>query len=351
MSRIGRGTIVAVLAIALTPAGTSVAVTTTSPVGATTTTLVKPKPKPKPAPAPAPAPIKPAKGQLNLSLAGVFHVNNQPVTITARGVRVNGVVRPFVPGQFVVVHAFSGPKLVHDERVRVVRSAGGTYGHFSVRFSTGRTGSIFISAVHAADPKLARLVAYSGFDVLAPSAGFGSTGRFVQLIQSRLSILHFYLWETGVYDNGTGLAIDAYHRLRGWGTYQTLDRATINGLLDEVGTFRVRYPHDGKHAEGNLGNQLLALVNGKDVYRIYPVSSGKPSTPTVLGHFSVYDKRPGYLPDGMFFSSFFTGGYAIHGYDPAPDYPASHGCMRVPIPDAVSIYNWLDMGNSVDVYY
>jgi hypothetical protein len=25
--------------------------------------------------------------------------------------------------------------------------------------------------------------------------------------------------------------------------------------------------------------------------------------------------------------------------------------MRVPIPDAVSIYNWLDMGNSVDVYY
>jgi hypothetical protein len=334
MSRIGRGTIVAVLAIAPVPAGTSFA-------GPTTSTLVKPKP----------APIKPAKGQLNVSLAGVFHVNNQPVTITDRGVRINGVVRPFVPGQVVTVHAFSGPRLIHSEHVRVARSLGGTYGHFSVRLQVGRAGSIFVSAVHAASPVLSRLVGYSGFDVLAPDAGFGSTGRFVQLIQSRLSILHFFIPETGVYDNGTGLAIDAYHRLRGWGTYQTLDRVTINGLLDEVGEFRVRYPGDGKHAEGNLGNQLLALVNGKNVYGIYPISSGKPSTPTVLGHFSVYSKVPGFLPDGMFFSNFFTGGYAIHGYDPAPDYPASHGCMRLPISDAVSVYNWLGMGNGVDVYY
>jgi lipoprotein-anchoring transpeptidase ErfK/SrfK len=53
----------------------------------------------------------------------------------------------------------------------------------------------------------------------------------------------------------------------------------------------------------------------------------------------------------MYFSSFFYGGYAIHGFDPAPDYPASHGCMRVPIADAVPIYNWLQIGNSVDVYY
>jgi hypothetical protein len=286
-----------------------------------------------------------------VSLGGVFHVNSQPVTIANRAVRVNGVVRPYMRGQIVTVHAFIGQRLIHSERVRVARSRGGTFGHFSVRFASTRAGPVFISAVHEANSKLSRLVAYSGFAALDASASFGATGRFVQLIQGRLKLLHFYIPQTGVYDNGTGLAIDAYHRLRGWGTSQSLDSATIAGLLDEVGTFHVRYPGDGKHAEGSLGNQLLALAYGGHVYQIYPISSGKPSTPTVLGHFNVYRKDPYYLPDGMYFSSFFYGGYAIHGYDPAPDYPASHGCMRVPIPDAVSIYNWLDMGDAVDVYY
>jgi hypothetical protein len=340
---------VAVLAIELMGAGPALA-------APTPTTPAPPLPpatpvKPTIPVKPRPLPIKPAKGQIQLSLAGVFHVNSRPVTITGRAVRVNGVVRPFVAGQIVTLHAFSGPRLIHSERVRVARSRGGTFGHFSSRFSVPRAGSIFVSAVHTATAKISGVVAYSGFDVLNPRAGFGVTGRFVQLIQSRLSILHFYIPETGVYDNGTGLAIDAYHRLRGWGTRQDLDTATINGLLDEVGTFGVRNPGDGRHAEANLSNQLLALIDGRTVDRIYPVSSGKPSTPTVLGHFNVYDKRPDYLPDGMYFSNFFTGGYAIHGYDPAPDYPASHGCVRVPIPDAVSIYNWLRMGDSVDVYY
>ena len=53
----------------------------------------------------------------------------------------------------------------------------------------------------------------------------------------------------------------------------------------------------------------------------------------------------------MVFSSYFMGGYAIHGFNPAPDFPASHGCMRVPIQDAISIYDWLQIGNWVDVYY
>jgi hypothetical protein len=186
--------------------------------------------------------------------------------------------------------------------------------------------------------------------VLSPHAGFGSRGEFVQLIQSRLAALHFYLPRSGVYDNGTGLAIDAYHRLLGWGTSQSLDGRTISYLLNGWGEFKLRYPKHGRHAEGNLGKQLLALADGSNVELIFPISSGKPSTPTVLGDFHVYQRTPGYLPDGMYYSSFFVGGYAIHGYDPAPDYPASHGCMRLPIADAITAYNWLSYGDWVDVY-
>ena len=154
-----------------------------------------------------------------------------------------------------------------------------------------------------------------------------------------------------VYHQKTGLAIDAYHRLLGRGTSQRLDPGTIAALLNGAGAFKVRFPHDGTHVEGNLRMQLLALINGSTVYAIYPISSGKPSTPTILGHFHVYQRTPGYLPDGMYYSDFFYGGYAIHGYDPAPDYPASHGCMRLPIVDAISVFNWLSYGDTVDVYY
>jgi hypothetical protein len=154
-----------------------------------------------------------------------------------------------------------------------------------------------------------------------------------------------------VFDNGTELALDAYHRLLHRGTYKTLDGRTISFLLNGWGQFRLRYPRHGRHAEVNLSLQLLALADGARIDHIFPTSSGKPSTPTILGNFQVYSRVRGYLPDGMYYSSFFHGGYAIHGYDPAPDYPASHGCVRIPIPDAITAYRWLNYGDWVDVYY
>ncbi len=52
----------------------------------------------------------------------------------------------------------------------------------------------------------------------------------------------------------------------------------------------------------------------------------------------------------MFDSSYFIRGYAIHGYASVPTYNASHGCLRVPIPDAASIFRWIRYGTPVDTY-
>jgi lipoprotein-anchoring transpeptidase ErfK/SrfK len=52
----------------------------------------------------------------------------------------------------------------------------------------------------------------------------------------------------------------------------------------------------------------------------------------------------------MVHSNYFIGGYAIHGYASVPNYPASHGCLRVPIPNAYSIFNWIDLGDRIFVY-
>jgi hypothetical protein len=285
-----------------------------------------------------------------LFIPDAFFVHGGAVTVPNRWIHVGGVVQPYVPGQWVTIRAYLGNRLIKSDRLRIRRSRGGWYGRFTEGLRSPGVGYVRVEVRHSRNGKMLGFAASRGVSALEESAGFGSTGRFVELIQQRLSALHFYIPQTGVYDQGTGLAVDAYHRLLGWGTYQTLDSSTINWLLNGWGAFRVRYPRHGRHAEGNLGLQLLALVNGARVYWIFPISSGKPSTPTVLGNFHVYSKVAGYLPDGMYYSNFFYGGYAIHGYDPAPDYPASHGCMRVPIVDAISIYDWLKMGDAVDVY-
>ncbi|HTX31929.1 MAG TPA: L,D-transpeptidase [Solirubrobacteraceae bacterium] len=293
----------------------------------------------------------PAAGSATLYLPDVFFVRHSAVTVPRRSFHLVGIVRPYVAGEAVTVEARLGRRVIKTQTVVPAPSANHSYGHFRVHLASPASGKLTIVVTHTASPQVAAFQARRSLAVLNEHVGFGSTGRFVQLIQQRLAALHFYIPQTGVYDEGTGLAVDAYHRLLRQGTSQQLDGRMISFLLDGLGSFRVRFAGHGRHAEGNLSLQLLALVNGSKVDAIYPISSGKPSTPTILGDFHVYSKVPGYLPDGMYYSNFFIRGYAIHGYDPAPDYPASHGCMRLPITDAISVYDWIDIGDWVDVYY
>jgi L,D-transpeptidase catalytic domain len=306
---------------------------------------------PPSAPMSSPAAPSPPAGKATLYLPDAFFVRHEAVTVPGRSFHLVGIVRPYVAGEAVTVQARLGRRVIKTRTVVPAPSANHTYGHFKVGLKSPASGGLSVSVSHATSSHLGAFQAQRRVDVLDEHVGFGSTGRFVALIQERLAALHFYIPQTGAYDAGTGWAIDAYHRLLHRGTSQRLDGRTISFLLDGFGSFHVRFPRHGRHAEGNLSLQLLALADGNKVDAIYPISSGKPSTPTILGDFHVYSKVPGYLPDGMYYSNFFIRGYAIHGYDPAPDYPASHGCMRLPISDATSVYGWLNIGDWVDVYY
>ena len=359
MSRIARGAL-AFSVLALTaPAGAAAAIapvavlttpTTTSPVPVVTSPPVVTAPQPVATSPPPPAPL--VRGRLELGLVGAFRLGARNVTVTGRPMRVDGVATPFVPGQVVLVKIREGRRLLKSGTFRLKRAGGGTSGRFSVRFVTNSAGNVSISAVHGATPKLLRVAATpQKVDVVVPVAGPGSTGTFVSLIQSRLAALRFAVPQDGVYDPLTQNAVVAYRKLRGFARIDTLDGLTIHGLLNGIGAFPVRFPQQGRHVEADLTDQVLALIDGSQVFRIYPISSGKPSTPTVLGNFHVYRKTPGYLPDGMYYSNFFYTGYAIHGYDPAPTYPASHGCLRLPIDEAINVYNWVQLGTPVDVYY
>ena len=303
-----------------------------------------------PGPASASARDTAVKASVRLYLPDAFLVLHHLVTVPGRVLHVKGVIRPYVAGQKVAVAVLEGGRVVKRAWVRASRSGSGS-GHFSEAFRSPRVGDVKVVVGHLATPEMRAFKAERTLTALKPQASFGSTGRFVVLIQQQLAALHFFVPQTGVYDAGTGLAIDAYHRLLHWGTSQTLDGRTISFLLDGLGAFKARYPGHGRHAEANLSLQLLALVDNSRVQEIEPISSGKPSTPTILGDYRVYLREPGFNSEGMYYSDYFIRGYAIHGYDPAPDYPASHGCLRLPIADAIPTFNWLATGDWVDVYY
>jgi L,D-transpeptidase catalytic domain len=330
-------TLAAIAAVSAAPAAAATTTpSTTSPTPPATTT---------------PTATNPVFANVTLTVPDGFLVSHHLVTVPKRTVHVHGVVSPYVAGQWVLVQDSVNGKVFKTDHLRIQPAPGGRNGEFTESLSSPKAGRVTVQVGHTRNAALGGLLARRSFDALDENVSFGSTGLFVGLIQQRLAALHFYIPQTGVYDTGTGLAVDAYHRLMHSGTSQTLDSRTISFLLDGYGQFPVRFPGNGRHAEGNLSLQLLALVDGSHVVAIYPISSGKPSTPTILGNFRVYSRVPGYLPDGMYFSNFFIRGYAIHGYNPAPDYPASHGCMRLPIVDAISVFNWLSIGDWVDTYY
>jgi hypothetical protein len=290
-----------------------------------------------------------AQTAVRVDLGHTVAFHGMTVTVPGRPIKISGTVHPYVPGQWLSIRMVHGSRVLRERAVRL-KHRGGTTGYFSLHLHSPMTGWVRVEVSHTATPKMKSFVGLRKVNVLDDHASFGSSGLFVRLLQNRLSARHIYLPLTGRYDSGTGLALDAYHRLLGWGTSQSLDSRTVNYLLDGRGKFHVHFRHQGRHAEGDLAHQLLALIDGSHVRAIFPISSGKPSTPTILGSYRIYYRQPGYNSEGMYYSDYFIRGYAIHGYNPAPDYPASHGCMRLPIADAIWVYNWLAAGDWVDVY-
>jgi peptidoglycan hydrolase-like protein with peptidoglycan-binding domain len=224
-------------------------------------------------------------------------------------------------------------------------------GTFSASLRIGRPGRVTVRAEHAATPALgAGAAAPRRARVLGNRAGPGARGDIVRLLQRKLAALSYAVPRSGVFDDGTARAVIAYRKVRGFARVPVADARVLHGLLHGAGRFRVRFPRHGKHVEADLSRQVLALIDGNRVHRIYETSSGAPGTPTVLGSFRFYSKTPGVNAKGMVDSNYFIGGYAIHGYASVPAFNASHGCLRIPIPNAAYVFSWIRVGDRIDVY-
>jgi len=184
--------------------------------------------------------------------------------------------------------------------------------------------------------------------VFAASLGPGSSGLSAYILDRRLHELHFALGRLDRYYGQDDVdAVTAFQKLYGLPRTGTVD-AGVWAALERATVPRARYA--GDHIEVDKGLQVLFVVRNGEVALVSTVSTGATGN-TPLGHFHVYSKVPGYNAKQMFYSSFFIGGFAIHGYHDVPAYPASHGCVRLPLWLAVRVYSLIDYGTSVYIYW
>jgi lipoprotein-anchoring transpeptidase ErfK/SrfK len=255
-----------------------------------------------------------------------------------------------VAGEKVAVHLYRGKKRLGTRTVEVKDDKG--HGRFSVSFgAVKKPGSYFVVAEH--EQTAAQKGAKSErarFGAVRAASGSGSNGQHVRLLQIGLRRLAFVAPLNGRHDAATGRAVLAYRKTNNMSRITSASRNVMRALFAGRGGFKLKYPKAGKHVEADLSRQVLVLADKGKPARIYHTASGAPSTPTVRGTFRFYRRQPGTNAKGMVHSMYFIRGYAIHGYKSVPTGPASHGCLRVPIPNSRSIYEWIDLGDQIMVY-
>jgi N-acetylmuramoyl-L-alanine amidase len=185
--------------------------------------------------------------------------------------------------------------------------------------------------------------------VFLPSLSAGSAGPSVYELDRRLNELHYALSQVdGYFGRDDVDAVTAFQKLHGLPRTGAVD-ARFWIALQRAQVPRARYP-SGDHVEVSKGRQVLFLVRDGKVTLVVPVSTGATGN-TPLGHWPVYSRVPGFNAKAMYYSSFFTGAYAIHGYQSVPPYPASHGCVRIPLWVAYRLYSLIDYGTEIYIYW
>ncbi len=308
-----------------------------------------------PAPAPAPPAPAPPAPEAPTPVAAKLKLSTEKTGGgVLKGDRWRAVVTmtPAVAGTKATVTFTPRGGKVRTRTVTLRRSKDGKRAVARLDYRNGSTRRVVVRArVPAGQPVAPVRAKTVAVNQATPSLHPGERGTAVRILQKMLRRKGYVIGKAGVFDARTRRAVIAFRKVAGMQWSSVANEAVFRALRAGKGTFRVRFPKHGRHVEGDIDRQVLALIgaDGKPD-RIYHTSPGKPSTPTIRGSYRVYMREPYTNNVGMYMSSYFIRGYAIHGYPKVPLYNASAGCFRVPMADAVSIYDWIRIGMRVDTY-
>jgi peptidoglycan hydrolase-like protein with peptidoglycan-binding domain len=283
-------------------------------------------------------------GRLTLTVA------DPRVTAVAGGVAVRAAIRlrPVLDVRLAGERTIGAPLRV----VAVLRPAHA--GSVSVRVDGATTDVVDTSGVHTARivvtseprPGWAAAARVVRAHVQAPALALGDRGPAVTALERRLRGLGYAVHdEAGVFDEDVWQSVVGFqdaNRLAPTGDVT----AALWTRLARAAAPQARYA--GDHVEVDKTRQVLFLVRGGRVVLVTHVSTGATgNTPVGLWH--VYGKVPGWSWV-LWYPSYFLRGFAIHGYPDVPAYPASHGCVRVPMWLAPGLYAQIPLGSAIYVY-
>ena len=182
--------------------------------------------------------------------------------------------------------------------------------------------------------------------VVLPSLAPGSRGGSVVALERRLAELHYALQRPdGYYGTDTYEAVLAFQKVNGLPRTGRVEPWLWRRLA------RARVPRayrGGDYIEVDKTRQVLMVVRRGIVTKVVHASTGATGN-TPLGSWHVYRKVGGW-DWVLWYPMYFKGGFAIHGYPSVPAFPASHGCVRVPMWIAPSLFGTNDYGTTVVVH-
>jgi hypothetical protein len=289
---------------------------------------------------------KPAKLKLDLE-----DVDGNKVTVGNR-VKIVGRLRPFVPGQEVRLRLARKGKTVRSKTLKVHKLKDKNAGGFKLRTgSLTRPGSYRVRATKLATPTQEGARAKAPvFSIRFPDLDPGSSGDVVEIFNRLLRKRGYYTTDNASYGSHTERAVLAFRKVNGMSRTWNATPGIFRTIAGGGGAFNLRYPSAGRHVEIDISRQVMVLADNGKPQHTFHVSTGSIATPSDQGGYTFYRREPGFNSVGMYYSVYYNGGEAIHGYHSVPPYPASHGCIRNPIPDSVFIYNWVALGMRVWVY-
>ena len=182
-------------------------------------------------------------------------------------------------------------------------------------------------------------------DVVMPELALGDHGLSVRHLESRLAELHYAVKRDGLFGSDDLEAMYAFEKIEGLPRTGTVD-ASVWRRLEHAQIPRARFA--GNHIEIDQARQVLFVVRDGKVALAVATSTGATGN-TPLGEWRVYRKVAGF-DWVLYYPSYFLRGFAIHGYPDVPPYPASHGCARIPMWIAQTVYGEIPDGSAVYVY-
>ena len=186
-----------------------------------------------------------------------------------------------------------------------------------------------------------------------PLLRVGSHGAAVVRLQRRLAALHYDIGAIdGSFGSQTFHGVVAFQKVNGLGRDGVVGPRTWAALARPV-TPRPRRRLAATSVEVNLTRQVVYLARQGVVLRIFDASSGKASTPTPTGNFSVLRRINGWRQSSLgllWRPNYFFRGFAVHGSKSVPAFPASHGCVRVTIESMNRLWSLLRIGTPVSIY-